>query len=152
MAQSGGSEDEPMPTETRSETQPRHPVENGEAQRDEWVAAVEQVVSDAETWATEQKWFVHRGPKTITEDPVGSYEVPTLLIQAPAGRFVIDPIARYVIGALGKIEFCVFPSYYYVMIVRTEAGWQVETNPKTTSRPWSKQTFFEVVSELARKA
>jgi hypothetical protein len=38
------------------------------------------------------------------------------------------------------------------MIIRTEAGWQFETNPKTVSRPWSKQTFFEVLSELARKA
>ena len=141
-----------MPTETRSETLPRQPADNGDAQRDEWIAAVEQVISDAEAWSTEQHWFVHRGPKTITEPALGSYEVPTLLIQAPAGRFVIDPIARYVIGALGEIDFCVHPSYYYVMIVRTESGWQVETNPKTTSRLWSKQTFFEVVSELARKA
>jgi hypothetical protein len=141
-----------MPTDTQSEILPRHPVEDGDAQRDEWVAAVEQVVSEAEAWATEQHWFVHRGPKTITEPSIGSYEVPTLLIQAPAGRFVIDPIARYVIGALGEIDFCVHPSYYYVMIVRTEAGWQFENNPRTTSRPWSKQTFFEVVSELARKA
>ena len=141
-----------MPTETRSETLPRQPAENGDAQRDEWIAAVEQVVSDAEAWATEQHWFVHRGPKTITEPALGSYEVPTLLIQAPAGRFVIDPIARFVIGALGEIDFCVHPSYYYVMIVRTESGWQVETNPRATGRPWSKQTFFEVVSELARKA
>jgi hypothetical protein len=152
MAETGWGEDKPMPTDTQSGTRPRSPVEDGEAQRDEWVAAVEQIVSDAEAWATEQKWFVHRGPKTITEGPVGSYEVPTLLIQAPAGRFVIDPIARYVIGALGKIEFCVLPSYDYVMIVRTDAGWQFETNPKTVSRPWSKGTFFEVVSELARKA
>jgi hypothetical protein len=152
MAESGGSEDKPMPTDTQSETLPRRPVEDGEAQRDEWVAAVEQIVSDAEAWATEQHWFVHRGPKTITESRLGAYEVPALLIQAPAGRFVLDPIARYVIGALGKVEFCVFPSYDYVMILRTDAGWQFETNPKTVSRPWSKQTFFEVISELASKA
>jgi hypothetical protein len=141
-----------MPADTQSETLPRRPVENREAERDEWVAAVEQLISDAETWAMGQNWFVHRGPKTITESRIGTYEVPVLLIQAPAGRFVIDPIARYVIGALGKIEFCVFPSYDYVMILRTDAGWQFETNPKTVSRPWTKQTFFEVISELARKA
>jgi hypothetical protein len=141
-----------MPTETKSQALPRHPGENGEAERDEWIAAVEQVISDAETWATEQHWFVHRGPKTITEAPIGTYEVPTLLIQATSGRFVLDPIARYVIGALGVIDLCVHPSYDYVMIVRTDAGWQFETNPKTISRPWSKQTFFEVLSELAKKA
>jgi hypothetical protein len=141
-----------MPTDMQSKMLPRRPVKSDQEQRDDWIAAVEQVVSDAEAWATEQHWLVHRGPKTITEDRIGSYEVPVLLIQTPAGRFVIDPIARDVIGASGKIEFCVFPSYDYVMIIRTEAGWQFETNPKAVSRPWSKQTFFEVLSDLAREA
>ena len=141
-----------MPADTQSETLPRRPVENWEAQRDEWVAAVDRIITEAEAWATEQHWFVHRGPKTITEDRIGTYEVPTLLIQATSGRFVLDPIARYVIGALGEIDFCVHPSYDYVMIIRTDAGWQFETNPTTVSRPWSKQAFFEVVSELAKKA
>jgi hypothetical protein len=34
-------------------------VENWEAERDEWVAAVERMVDDAEAWAREQSWFVH---------------------------------------------------------------------------------------------
>jgi hypothetical protein len=141
-----------MPADTQSETLPRRPVESREAQRDDWVAAVEQVVSDAKTWATEQHWLVHRGPKTITESRLGSYEVPALLIQAPAGRFVIDPIARYVGGALGKIEYSVFPSYDYVMIVRTEAGWYFVIDPPTLDRPWSKEAFLENTAELAGKA
>ena len=33
-------------------TLPRRPVENWEAVRDEWVAAVERIVDDAEAWAT----------------------------------------------------------------------------------------------------
>ena len=68
------------------------------------------------------------------------------------GRIRVAEDFGYVIGAWGKIEFCVFPSCDYAMIIRTEAGWQFETNPKTVSRAWSKQTFFEVESELARKA
>jgi hypothetical protein len=100
-----------MPTDTKSEAGSRPAVENGKAERDARIAAVEQVISEAETWATEQHWWVHRGPKTITEDRIGSYEVPALLIQAPAGRFVIGPIARDIIGASGEIDFCIFPSY-----------------------------------------
>ena len=38
------------------------------------------------------------------------------------------------------------------MIVRTDAGWQFATNPPTLDRPWSKQTFFEITPELAKKA
>jgi hypothetical protein len=141
-----------MATDVQSETLPRRPAESCEEQRDEWVAVVEQLVSEAETWATEQHWSVHRGPKSITEGRLGTYEVPALLIWSPAGRFVLDPIARFVGGASGRIDFCVFPSCDSVMILRTDAGWQVENNPRTISRPWSRQTFFEVISELAGKA
>jgi hypothetical protein len=141
-----------MQTDTKSETVSRPPAENGEAERDEWVAAVEQVISDAEAWATEQHWFVHRGPKTITENRIGTYEVPTLLIQATCGRFVLDPIARYVGGAKGRIDFCVHPSYDYVMIVRTDAGWHFVIDPPTLDRPWSKEAFLGIVPELAKKA
>ena len=129
-----------MPTDAQSETPPRHSVENAEAQRDDWVAAVEQVISDAEAWATEQHWFVHRTPKTIAEDDVGSYEVPTLLIRAPAGRFTLEPMGRYIIGAtadgrciggaMGEIEWNVYPSYEYVRIVRTgRAGISLSSGP-----------------------
>ena len=141
-----------MPADLPSETLPRRPVETYEEQRDDWVAAVEQVISDAEAWATEQHWFVHRGPKTITEDPIGSYEVPTLLIQAPAGRFVFEPMSRYIIGATGEIELSVFPSYHSVLIVRNDSGWHFVIDRPTLDRPWSKETFLEIVSELAKKA
>ena len=74
------------------------------------------------------------------------------MIQAPAGRFVLEPIARYVSGAPGSIDFCVFPSYDYVLIVRTDAGWQFVIDPPTLDRPWSKEAFLEIATELARKA
>ena len=104
MAQSGGSEDKPMPTDTQSETRPRSPVEDGEAQRNEWVAAVEQVVSDAEAWATEQKWFVHRDRKTITEDPIGSYEVPVLMIRPPLVASSSSRAAASAAESRGRID------------------------------------------------
>ena len=87
------------------------------------------------TLAREQQWLVHRGAKPITEDRIGSYEVPLLTIQTFAAHLILDPIARYVGGASGRIDLCVFPSYEYVLIVRTEAGWQFVTNPPTISRP-----------------
>ena len=137
------------------------PVEDGNAQRDDWIAAVEQAISDAEAWATEQHWFVHRDPKTITEDDNGPYEVPTLLIQAPAGRFALEPMGRYIIGAtedgrfivgsMGDIEWSVYPSYESVLIVRNDAGWHF-VKPPILDRPWSKDAFLEIAPELAKKA
>jgi hypothetical protein len=141
-----------MPTKTKPETLSWPSVENAEAVREEWIAAVEQVISDAETWAREQHWFVHRGPKTITEDPIAPYEVSTLLIQAPAGRFVLEPRGRYIIGATGQIELSVFPSYESVLIVRNDAGWHFVIDRPTLDGPWSKEAFLEILSELAKKA
>lgn len=141
-----------MPAETQSRTVSHLSTEDSEAQRDDWIAAVEQIISDAETWAAEQHWFVHRGPKTITEEPFGSYEVPTLLIQAPAGRFVLEPYARFAIGTQGAIELSVFPSYESVLIVRNDSGWHFVIDRPTLDRPWSKDAFLEIVSQLAKKA
>ena len=74
------------------------------------------------------------------------------MIQTSAAHLILDPIARYVGGASGRIDFCVFPSYEYVLVVRTEAGWQFVTNPPTIDRPWSKEAFLEIAAELAYKA
>ena len=134
------------------DTLSRHPVENWEVVRDEWVAAVERIMDDAEAWAQDQPWFVHRDRKTITEDRIGSYEVSVLMIRTPAARLILDPIARYVGGASGRIDLCVFPSYEDVLIVRTESGWHFATVPPTFNRPWSKEAFLEIVAELAKKA
>jgi hypothetical protein len=151
-----------MPTDTKSETVSRPPAENGEAEREEWIAAVERVISDAEAWATEQHWFVHRSPKTITEDDIVPYEVPTLLIQAPAGRFILEPRGRYIIGATGEgryivgatgeIELSIYPSYESVLVVRNEVGWHFVIKRPTLDHPWSKEAFLEIATELAKKA
>jgi hypothetical protein len=133
-------------------TLPRRPVENWEAERDEWVGAVERIADDAEAWVREQGWLAHREYKTLTEDQIGSYEVPVLTIQTFTAHLILDPIARYIMGASGRIDFCVFPSYDYFLVVRTEAGWQFATNPPTVNRPWSKESFLEIVPELAKKA
>lgn len=142
-----------MPAETPTEVLPRGPVDGREAERAEWIAAVEKIADDAEAWATEQKWFVHRDRKTITESRLGSYEVPVLMIRTPAGRLVLDPGERYVGGgATGRIELGAFPSYEFVVIVRTDAGWFFILHPPALDRPWSREAFVEIATALAERA
>ena len=151
-----------MPTDAQSETPPRHSVENGEAQRDDWVAAVEPIISDAEAWATEQHWFVHRSPKTITEDDVGSYEVPTLLIRAPAGRFTLradGPLHHRRHGGWplrrrrhGRDRIERIPFVRVRPHCPDRAGWHFVIKRPDLDRLWSKEAFLEIAAELARKA
>ena len=134
----------------QTKTSPRNPVENWESIRDEWVESVEHLASEAEAWASRRKWLVHRDRKTLTEGSIGSYDVPMLVIHCPNGRLILDPVARYISGASGRIDLSVFPSYDTVLIIRTDAGWRLKRiDPPEFERPWSEGDFVEVASELA---
>jgi hypothetical protein len=130
-------------------TLPTKPAENWEKVRDEWLAAVEQLVQDVEAWACKREWAVRRDVKTITEDRLGSYTVPRTLIHTPAGRLLLDPVARYVQGAQGLVDLYVLPSYDAVMIARNGNSWQLHTGGGNgTNRPWSEQAFEEIAGQL----
>ncbi len=129
----------------------RGPIEGADVKRDEWVAAVDQIVTAAEAWAREQNWLVHRGSKTITEEGIGTYDVPMLMMRCPQGALILDPMYYDTVGASGLIDLCAFPSYDFIFIIRTDKGWKFSTNPRTRDRPWSKKAFLEIASELASK-
>lgn len=128
---------------------PTRPVENWEAVRDEWTAAVDGLIADAEQWSKTQGWTTRRDPKTIAEEPLGPYVVPRLLIHNVDGRLLLDPVTRFVVGGLGLVEFCVLPSYDWAKVVRTPAGWQFHpANPNAPHRPWSEPDFLAAAREL----
>jgi hypothetical protein len=132
-----------------SSTLPTKPVENWEQVRDEWVAAVESVVRDAEAWSKNQGWATRLDPKTIREDRLGEYTVPRLLIHTLDGRLLLVPVARYVGGADGRIDLFLMPSYDSVPITRTAGGWSIHpTGDADDSRPWSEATFVETAQRL----
>ncbi|HWE35724.1 MAG TPA: hypothetical protein VG406_04065 [Isosphaeraceae bacterium] len=133
-------------------TPPRRPVENWEARRDEWIADVTRIVDDVEAWASEQDWLVHRHPKTLTDDSIGSYEVPMLMIRTPNAPLVLDPLARDVVGASGRIDLSVLQSLDNILIIKNEAGWHLVVDPPNLDRPWSKEGFLELAAGLAKRA
>jgi hypothetical protein len=132
---------------------PTKAVDNWEGVRDEWVAAVEQLVGEAEVWAHTRDWAVRREAKTIREDRLGQYTVPRLLIHATAGRLLLDPVARYVPGAMGVVDLYVLPSYDAVMISRSDGGWQLHPiGADDEPQPWSEETFVHTALQLLATA
>jgi hypothetical protein len=131
---------------------PAKPAENGQQERDAWVAEVRQLADQAEAWAKRQDWGVRRDSKTITEEPLGSYEVPQLLIQSLKGRVVLDPVTRYVGGGHGLVDFLAWPSFDYVPIVKTDEGWRFKSpEPNGPDAPWTEETFLDVALRLMLK-
>lgn len=124
-----------------------------EEERAEWLAAVERLVAEAESWCARRGWWSERELKTVTDDDdcLGAYLVPMLRIQTPKSRFVFEPIARYVVGAQGRIDLAVFPSYHSAAIVRRGDGWQIVDDANQTEQ-WSEEAFIETAARLAGKA
>ena len=132
---------------------PTKAVQNWEGVRDEWIAAVEQLVGDAEVWACKQDWAVRREAKSIREDRLGQYTVPRLLIHATAGRLLLDPVARYVPGAMGVVDLYVLPSYDAVMISRADDGWRLHPiGADDMPQPWSEEAFVQTAHQLLATA
>lgn len=129
---------------------PRHPVENWESMLDEWVADVKSVIEQAERWAVARGWGTKRDAKTIAEELMGTYEAPRLLVHAPEARFLLDPVARCVVGAAGRFDFCIIPSYDAVPLVKIDGSWRFLTGgggPRELD--WSDESFGKICAELA---
>ncbi len=103
---------------------PKKPVENWEHVRDEWVQAVEQLVSDVEGWCREKEWPTRRIDKRLEESRIGEYVVPALIIQVDLVKLMLEPIARFTPGSDGVVDLYRMPQYDDVAsIFRRDGGW-----------------------------
>jgi hypothetical protein len=132
--------------------EPRRPIADWQIRLTEWVAETNEIVQQASDWAKANAWDTLTDQKVITEDPIGKYEVPRLLIHRTDGKLLLDPIARYVVGAAGRFELCVIPSYDSVVLVKTDTGWRFySTTREGFDLPWSADTFTKVCNELVHQ-
>jgi hypothetical protein len=132
---------------------PKRPAENWQEIRDEWILTVNALLAQAEEWAAEQvDWPTKRLTKTATEERLGSFEIDQLLIHAPQGRLLLDPVARFVMGAEGLVDFSVMPSLDYATIVRRKGKW--ELRPLFQEKPcaWNRANFLKTAQDLFQRA
>ena len=69
----------------------------------EWMCAIDAVERNAEEWSAEAAWRTRRVNKKMNESLIGPYEAPQLLIFAEPNLYVLDPVARFVPGARGRL-------------------------------------------------
>ncbi|HVA15139.1 MAG TPA: hypothetical protein VNF99_17965 [Stellaceae bacterium] len=128
---------------------PRHPTENWEAKLDDWLSEMNSVVEQATKWAEARGWSTKADNKTITEEVIGTYAAPRLLIHTPGARFLLDPIARCVVGAEGRFDLCVIPSYDAVPLVKIDGGWRFLSNGSDgLDLAWSEEGFAKICAQL----
>jgi hypothetical protein len=122
-----------------------------ESERETWVKSVRDLCSRILQWSEEQHWSVHEDRKQVTESRLGTYELPTLMVQAPSGRVHVDPIGRDIVGAHGRVDVFAWPTLHRMLLVRDNGGWQLKTDSSIEwPRRWGKRAFVELVNILTR--
>ena len=87
--------------------------------------------------------------KVIEERPLGAYSVQTLRIRLPQGEVHVNPIARHVMGAEGRVDLEAWPSLNRVRLVPAADQWTVITDSNVPlDSPWGPETFIQLAKHL----
>jgi hypothetical protein len=133
---------------------PKLTLAEGAKIRDEWLSAIDELVAQVRDWAQQQGWSVTQSEREVTEDEIGTYKVAALAIDAPQGELLLEPIARFVGGAEGRVDLSVWPSLFRVMLLRDSSRqWVVHTESGIDwPNPWGERTFVDLANRLLRVA
>ena len=128
----------------------------GDVVRNEWIAAVEQLVAAAQSWSEKRRWGCQLGVKELQETLLGEYKLPQLHIHVEDASLLLDPVARFVSRGLGLVDLAILSPYRSMMIPRTQDGWHIhlETGKDINGvrrEPWAEESFFRAVELLLRQ-
>lgn len=119
----------------------------------EWIAEVSTLVDEVAHWAREENWSVDLFEREHEERALGRYTVPHLKVATPFGEVHVEPIARQVIGADGRVDVRSWPFLNRVKLVRRGGAWEIITDSNVPlGIPWSKAAFLRLAKELQAAA
>src|SRR6266511_3831152 len=90
--------------------------------RDEWLRVVEGLGHQVRGWAEKKGWTVTEEPREVNEERLGVYRAPVLQIDTPHGQVILEPIARDVAGAEGRVDLYAWPTHFRVKLLRKADG------------------------------
>lgn len=129
------------------------PPVNSASERQAWIDRVENLLSQVRGWAEEEGWLVTVAEKQITERVLGDYVVGELFMKTPQGHLVLEPVARSVSGADGRVDLYAWPSLNRVILIRRQDRWVVRTDSGVNwPRPWGRDCFVELARGLTAAA
>jgi hypothetical protein len=121
-------------------------------QREQWLDRVSRLVDQIEAWAEARGWSTHRDVKAIEERDLGRYTVPTLRVRTPQGEVHVNPIARRIMGADGRVDIEAWPSLNRVKLVPVVDGWRIITDSNVLlTTPWVAESFATLAEELTAR-
>jgi hypothetical protein len=118
--------------------------------RDEWLQVVEALARSVRDWAEKKGWAVTEEQREINEEQLGIYQAPVLQIDTPHGQVILEPIARDVAGAEGRVDLYAWPTLFRVKLLRKPDGnWIIRAGSGLNwPHPWGEATFHELAEGL----
>ena len=118
--------------------------------RVQWISRLSNFCEQVKVWCNEIKWEFTESQRNITEEFLGTYSVPCLIISTPSGRLHIEPVGLNIIGAQGRIDILSYPSLNKMIIVGVKDEWKIYTETRVAwPHGWSKDTFIELSTSLS---
>lgn len=120
--------------------------------RDEWIRSVQQLEQDLTDWSTTAGWQVTKSERVVNEESIGTYAVPDLVIETPAGeRLVVEVKGRGPAAASGRVQLFAWPTLFRVLLLHKPGkdDWTVRTESGIPLRqPWNRDTFITLAEDL----
>ena len=110
----------------------------------DWMADIGALLDQAEDWARQEGWPVRRESVRIAEQPFGEYQAPALVMESPWGEVWLEPVARNVMGARGRVDLMAYPSANRVMLMRSldSPGWRIRTDNLFLRESWNNESLL----------
>lgn len=133
------------------------------ALREEWLERLDQLVADVKGWVEAAGWRTREITKRMKDSVLGTYRAPALLMQRETVEVILDPVARFVVGADGAVELYLMPAYddiaglyfidgewriYFVFREPSAVAGPVEPD----DLPFSKESLVRVLDAIAAHA
>jgi len=118
-------------------------------QREEWIARVTALVNQISKWAVAEGWKVDRDEKSITEELLGTYKVPSVIVKLKEGEVMLNPIALHTAGGDGRVDLRAMPTLARVKLMWGRGKWEAYADPNVPLRmDWNQANFARLAQDL----
>jgi hypothetical protein len=119
------------------------------SRREAWIARVTSLANQVSEWSVAEGWKVERHEKEITEEFLGTYRVPEVVVRLDIGELIIAPVALHIAGGNGRVDLEAVPTLARVKMVGAGIGWKLFADPNVPLRvDWNRENFVQLARDL----
>ncbi len=119
-----------------------------------WRQAVRKLEEEISGWCEGQGWTVTSSETNVMDvrPQYGLYVIPSLSIETPHGRLIVDPMVHALDGT-GMVQLYAWPTLYRVRLLSRggNVGWEILTDSGIPlHQDWNEQTFLTLAKDLLK--